>query len=267
MKRILTAVVLIPVFVWVILFAPFEAFRIALVIVGALAYVEFAKIAGLRDAVPVWPGIAAGIIVMYAREPGTILVLTALLGMGLALREQDLKDSLSSAAAFTLGVVYIFGAWRYAAELWLMNPHWLMFAMLLSWAGDAVALYVGKAFGKNKMAPRVSPAKTWEGAIGSMIGSLAGGVVYAYFLIPSAPIIQVLALAAVGNIAGQLGDLCESALKRGAGVKDSGTLLPGHGGWLDRIDSSLFAVPAVYALLFYAEPIRQALPSALVKPF
>jgi phosphatidate cytidylyltransferase len=104
------------------------------------------------------------------------------------------------------------------------------------------------------MAPRVSPAKSWEGAAGSVAGSMLFGGLYAHYLIPQAPLAGALALAAAGNVAGQLGDLCESALKRGAGVKDSGTLLPGHGGWLDRIDSSLFSVPAVYALLKFLEP-------------
>ena len=121
--------------------------------------------------------------------------------------------------------------------------------MLLSWAGDIAALYIGRPFGKHKMAPRVSPAKSWEGAAGSVAGGMLVGGIYAHYLIPQAPLVEALALAAAGNIAGQLGDLCESALKRGAGVKDSGTLLPGHGGWLDRIDSSLFSVPIVYALL------------------
>jgi len=263
--RILTAVVLIPLFVWLILFAPFEAFRIALVIVGALAYIEFARIAGYRTvgsgmispgmvvpaSIGCAAGIAPGIALIYSPAPAPVIVMAALLGMTLALRSSDLRDSLPAAGAFTLGIIYIFGAWRFASELRLMNPHWLMFAMLLSWAGDTAALYVGKAFGKNKMAPRISPAKTWEGAAGSVIGAIFAGWVYAHFLIPSAPMAQIALVAIGGNIAGQVGDLAESAFKRGAGVKDSGTLLPGHGGWLDRIDSSLFAVPVVYVLLRY----------------
>jgi phosphatidate cytidylyltransferase len=126
-----------------------------------------------------------------------------------------------------------------------------MFALLLSWAGDTAALYIGKAFGRRKLAPRVSPAKTWEGAAGSLVGGVLAGSVYAHFLLTAAPLSMVLLLASAGNIAGQFGDLCKSAWKRGAGVKDSGTMLPGHGGWLDRIDASLFAVPVVYALLTF----------------
>ena len=128
--------------------------------------------------------------------------------------------------AFTLGVIYIFGAWRCAADLRAINPHWLLFAMLLSWAGDTAALYVGRPFGKHKMAPRVSPGEIVgrRGGIGRRT-MLVGGI-YAHYLIPQASLAEALALAAAGNIAGQLGDLCESALKRGAGVKDSGTLCP-----------------------------------------
>jgi phosphatidate cytidylyltransferase len=158
---------------------------------------------------------------------------------------------LPAAAAFLLGVVYIFGAWRSAMGLREINPHWLMIALLVSWAGDTAALYVGRACGRHKLAPRVSPQKTWEGFAGSVVGGTAAAWAYAHYLIPSAPWWGVLALGAGANIAGQLGDLCESAFKRGAGVKDSGTTLPGHGGWLDRIDSSLFSVPVTYVTLKY----------------
>jgi phosphatidate cytidylyltransferase len=150
---------------------------------------------------------------------------------------------------FALGVVYIFGSFRCAIELRAIDANWMMFALLLSWIGDTAAMYVGKAFGKHALAPQVSPSKTWEGAVASVVGGVAGGFVYAHYLIPAAPAWLVLVLAASGNIAGQLGDLCESAMKRGAGVKDSGSSLPGHGGWLDRIDSSLFSIPVVYALV------------------
>lgn len=253
MKRIITASVMIPLFVWVILFAPFEAFRAALVIVGALAYLEFHQLAiacsGANAALQPAVGILAGVALLYAPEPALALMLIAVGAMALALRSADLKDALPSAAALTLGVLYIFGAWRAATEIRLISPHWLMLAMLLSWAGDTFAYYTGKAIGRHKLAPRVSPAKTLEGSAGSVVGAVLAAFVYTHYLIPNATLAQILVVAIAGNIAGQLGDLCESAFKRGAGVKDSGTLLPGHGGWLDRIDSSLFALPVVYACL------------------
>ena len=250
MKRIVTALVMIPVFAWIIVLAPFEVFRAALAVVGALAYIEFHQLAhGVGAKAGAWAGIVAGAALLYAPDPALALMLIAVAAMALSLHSADLKDALPSAAALTLGVLYIFGAWRAAVELRLISAHWLMLAMLLSWVGDTFAYYTGKAIGRHKLASRVSPAKTWEGSAGSVVGSMLAGFVYAHYLIPEATLTQVLVASAVGNVAGQIGDLCESAFKRGAGVKDSGTTLPGHGGWLDRIDSSLFAVPVVYACL------------------
>jgi phosphatidate cytidylyltransferase len=253
MKRIATALVMIPLFVWIILFSPFEVFRAALVIVGALAYLEFHDLAracnGSDAVLAPAAGVLGGVALLYAPEPALVMMLIAVAAMALALRSADLKGALPAAAALTLGVIYIFGAWLAATQIRLISPHWLMLAMLLSWAGDTFAYYTGKAIGRHKLAPRVSPAKTLEGSAGSVVGAMLAGFVYAHYLIPNATLMQVLVASAAGNVAGQFGDLCESAFKRGAGVKDSGTLLPGHGGWLDRIDSSLFALPVVYACL------------------
>ena len=250
MKRIITALLLIPFIAWVTLAAPLPVFLAVLAITGLLAYHEFDQIAAVQGIARAgWPGMAAGLALLFSPEPLVAVVLIAMLGLAMAMRVNNLAAAMPAAGAFALGVVYIFGAWRCAAELRAINHHWLLFAMVLSWAGDTLAFYVGRAFGKHKMAPRVSPAKTWEGAAGSVVGAMLVGGIYAHYLIPQVSLPEALALAVAGNVAGQVGDLCESALKRGAGVKDSGTLLPGHGGWLDRLDSSFFSVPAVYALL------------------
>jgi phosphatidate cytidylyltransferase len=250
MKRLVTAAFLIPFIAWVTLASPVWVFLVVLATTGLLAYHEFDQIAAANGIARAGlPGMAAGLVLLLAPDPAIVLVLTALVGMALALRVNNFSASISAAGSFILGVVYVFGAWRCAADLRALNPHWLLFAMALSWAGDTAALYVGKPFGKHKMAPRVSPAKSWEGAAGSVAGGMLVGGIYAHYLIPRASLAEALALAAAGNIAGQLGDLCESALKRGAGMKDSGTLLPGHGGWLDRLDSSFFSVPVVYTLV------------------
>jgi phosphatidate cytidylyltransferase len=252
MKRVATSLVLIPLVVWVVLAAPFWVFAAVLAAVGLLAFHEFDQIAKAQGITPAgWPGMAAGIALLFAPEPFIIAALTALAAMTIALRVRDLTSALPSASVFLLGVIYIFGAWRCAIGLREIDPHWLMIALLVSWAGDTAALYIGRAFGKHTLAPRVSPAKTWEGSAGSVAGAMLAAGIYAHYLIPPAPLGAVLALAAAANIAGQMGDLCESAFKRGAGMKDSGTMLPGHGGWLDRIDSSLFSVPVVYATLVF----------------
>lgn len=250
MKRIATALVLIPVSLWLVLMAPEWALQAALAAIGLIAFHEYDQIVAENGiARPGWAGMIAGLALLLAPSPEVIVILAAIAGMLLALRVAELRGALAAAAAFLLGVVWIFGAWRFALGLHAISPHWLMFALVLSWVGDTAALYVGKALGRHRMAPRVSPSKTWEGAAGSLAGGVAAGIAYAHFLIPAAPLWMVATLAVLGNVAGQLGDLCESAMKRGAGVKDSGTSLPGHGGWLDRIDATLFSVPVVYAAL------------------
>lgn len=251
MTRILTALVLIPLVVWVVLAGPQWALLAMMAAVGLVAFYEFDSIAAKQGiARSGLAGMLAGLAFLLTPEPAwlTLVIASAAL-MTLELRQSDLAKAMSGAAAALLGVVFIFGAWRCALALRVINPHWLMIALLVSWAGDTVAMYTGRAFGRHKLAPRVSPMKTWEGAVGSVVGGVLAAGIYAHFLIPSAAIWEVLAVAACANVAGQLGDLCKSAFKRGAGVKDSGTTLPGHGGWLDRIDSSLFSIPVVYALL------------------
>jgi len=255
MTRILTALVLLPVVVWAVLAGPRWALLAMMVAVGLVAFYEFDSIAAKQGiARSGLPGMLAGLAFLLTPEPAwlTLVIASAVLTT-LELRQSDLAKAMSGSATGLLGVVYIFGAWRCALALREIDlpfgPHWLMIALLVSWAGDTAAMYVGRALGRHKLAPRVSPMKTWEGAIGSVVGGVIVAGIYAHFMIPSVAPWEVLAVAACANIAGQFGDLCKSAFKRGAGVKDSGTTLPGHGGWLDRIDSSLFSIPVVYALL------------------
>ncbi len=254
MKRIATALVLIPLVLWVIFAGPawYWAFVAVLAIVGVLALYEFDNIAA-GQGIPKGgiPAIVAGLALLLAPEPWVIVLLAALVAMSISLRH-DLKTALAGAASFVLGIVYVFGAWRCAMELRALNAHWLMIALLVSWVGDTAAYYVGRSIGKRKLAPIVSPGKTWEGAIASAVGGAVAAIVYAHYLIPTEPIWIIGLVGLAANIAGQFGDLCESAFKRGAGVKDSGTTLPGHGGWLDRIDSTLFSVPTVYAILHFS---------------
>ena len=128
------------------------------------------------------------------------------------------------------------------------NPHWLMYALVLNWAGDAGAYYVGRAFGRAQDGAAGEPEEIL-GRRGGLDGGLraVAGAYLAYFAGVAIP--QAIGLTAAANAAGQLGDLAESAMKRGAGVKDSSGLLPGHGGMLDRVDSTLFALPVIYAYL------------------
>jgi len=120
----------------------------------------------------------------------------------------------------------------------------LLFTLIIVWVGDSAAYFAGHAFGRSKMTPHLSPNKTWEGAAANLLGALLVALVFGYWVKIAPP--HLFAMAALGSIAGQVGDLFESAFKRSAGVKDSGTLIPGHGGILDRIDALIFAAPAVW---------------------
>ncbi len=249
MKRILTAAVLIPI----VLFAVFGGFPWlffgVIAAIAALTFVEYAqllKIGSARLAL----GLVAGLGLLSIPPQWIFLPLlfVALLAFALPLFPAASDDGFVRSAAMLLGVLYIFGAFKTAYLLGARNPYWLLFALMINWVGDSGAYYVGRSLGRHKMAPRVSPGKSWEGAAASVLFSTAFFVLIVPRFIPLA-LPAAVALALIGNIAGQIGDLAESALKRSAGAKDSGRLLPGHGGMLDRVDSVLFTVPAIYALV------------------
>jgi phosphatidate cytidylyltransferase len=250
MSRILTAGILIPIVLYVILWAPPPVFLAVLSAVALLCYREYNSIAAAHRIDPPGPiGYAAGLAVLLApRQELLLVILVALAALALASRAPDLTRTLPRAAALSFGVLYIFGSWKTGALLYALSPYGLLFALSLNWIGDTAAFLFGIRFGRHKMAPRLSPAKSWEGSVASLGASLVFAHFYLAWLIPDFTSWQRLLLAVAGNLAGQAGDLAESALKRGAGVKDSGNLLPGHGGWLDRCDSSLFGMPVVYAL-------------------
>jgi phosphatidate cytidylyltransferase len=251
MRRIATAAVLIPVVTYVAGWGHRYLFLAVLATVAVLCFREFCTIVARHNIDPPGPaGYAAGLVLLVTPQADVrLLTLVALAALALALHSKDLARGLPRAAALLLGVLYVFGTWRMGAELRAISPYWLLFALVLNWLGDTAAYYVGRTFGRHKLAPRLSPAKSWEGSLASVTASAVFGLFYLGCLMPEVPVVQSLGLAVVGNLAGQLGDLVESAMKRGAGLKDSGNLLPGHGGWLDRVDSSMFSMPAVYLLL------------------
>jgi phosphatidate cytidylyltransferase len=251
MKRLITAAVLVPTVLYVVLAGPAWSFFLLVSLVAALCYWEYATIAGIPRTETV-VGIVAGTLYFYLQGDTALflLILFPLLAMAIALRLRDLSNFLPDTAAQTFGLLYIYGAWKTAFLLHAINPYWLTFGLAVNWLGDTGAYYFGRKFGKHKLAPIVSPGKSWEGAV----ASVATAVLFGVFFLPrftSVGILRAVLIAIVANIAGQVGDLAESAIKRGAGVKDSGTLLPGHGGMLDRVDSSLFSLPVLYAVLYF----------------
>lgn len=258
MKRIVTAFFLVPIAVYGTLLAPWWLFLSIVAIVAILCFHEYAQITD--SFAPV--GYVAGILILIAPQRETILliILSTLAAMCLPLAAPDVEKSVARSASLVLGIVYIFGSWKTAILLHdsadqpaafgaTAGHHWLMFGLMVNWIGDTGAYYVGKNFGKRKLAPTVSPGKTWEGAAASAVTGVIFGLIYLPLAIKGTSYLAAGLLALASNVAGQAGDLAESAIKRGVGVKDSGTLLPGHGGFLDRVDSTMFALPVLYTLV------------------
>ncbi len=259
MQRVLTAVVLVAVASYLVFLAPSWLFLVAAASMAYLCYWEFSGlVAGHGIQRPGVFGMLAGLVILFWPQYTIIgLSLLTISALGTALRYLDLRDVLPQVSCAMLGGLYAFTPWRFAYALRHESVHWLFFALALNWFGDSTAYYVGKRFGKHRLAPIVSPKKSWEGAAASVVGSLVFGLLYLGYFMPEVPPWQIAILAITGNVAGQFGDLAESAMKRGASVKDSGSILPGHGGILDRVDSSLFALPVVYGLHFVAGQILQ----------
>jgi phosphatidate cytidylyltransferase len=169
--------------------------------------------------------------------------------------KRPLVESLPAAGISCSGLILVALPLSFAIRvhgLGREGPALLLFSMVIIWVGDTAAYFVGRSIGKYKLAPHLSPKKTWEGTVASFVGSLIVAVVFARYM--SVPLRHLLGMAAVGNVAGQVGDLLESAYKRSAGIKDSGSILPGHGGVLDRIDALILAIPVVwyYWILIYS---------------
>ena len=251
MKRVVTALFLVPIAVYSALFAPWWVCFAVIAIVALLAFREYASIT--ESFAPL--GYVAGILILAAPPHETILLLivSTLAALCLMLSAPDPGKGFARAAALAVGIVYIFGSWKTGILLHDINPNWLMFGLGVNWIGDTGAYYVGRNFGRHKLAPAVSPGKSWEGAAASVVTGVAAGMIYLPLTIKGTSLLRAGLLALAANVAGQVGDLVESAVKRGAGVKDSGTLLPGHGGVLDRVDSTMFALPVLYSLLTFLQ--------------
>ncbi|HKI25722.1 MAG TPA: phosphatidate cytidylyltransferase [Candidatus Sulfotelmatobacter sp.] len=287
LKRIATAVVLIPIVLALILRAPVPLLAVVAALVALLTIHEFLKLTESYGVQPMfWPThlFAASLFAALALSGGeTPLLATGkfLVALGFAaaivpfiflsraMRNETLSSGYPSAAASVFAFTYIALPMAMLVQLrqQAAGAIYLLYLLLVVWAGDIFAYFVGKSIGRHLMAPRISPKKTWEGAIASLIASVAvGWLVFSHVEQISSTLLRsglierrdgmfalerpamgpVILLTIVLNIAAQLGDLVESLVKRGAGAKDSGSILPGHGGMLDRIDALLFAAPVLW---------------------
>jgi phosphatidate cytidylyltransferase len=247
-KRLLTALVGIPATILLVLYAPTSVFSLVLAGTTALCIEELLVLGAGRDGVRPgrWALILGGAVTV-SFQWGALWVVGALtLGMlasaTVTAFTVPLEKAFPKAALALMGILYI--ALPLGFLLWLRRE--LVIALLATiWIGDAAALYGGRLMGRHALAPRISPKKTIEGAFAGLIASVIAGVLLGVWLTDETPG-RLLSAAFFAAVAGQVGDLAESALKRSSGVKDSSTLLPGHGGMLDRLDGLLFAAPVYY---------------------
>jgi len=267
MKRILTAVVALPILIVSILIPGlwwlFVALAAAAMVIALWEFYLLGKKLKLK------PDAAAGYLAGAAmitiatltpqNDPGinvllfmfVIIVLTAGTLIAATLRGAPFDTMLASTGATILGVLYIPLLGSHLISLrtgfeQTLSAHLLLFFFLVLMGSDAGAYYVGRALGKRKLAPSISPGKTWEGAIGGVVAAMAMAALAHFWFFRELPLKYILPLAVIMMVVGVLGDLAESALKRGAGAKDAANILPGHGGLLDRLDSLLFNAPLIY---------------------
>jgi phosphatidate cytidylyltransferase len=263
MKRILTAVVVLPFLIASILISSlwwvFVLLAAAAMVLGLWEFYLLAKRLKLQ------PEVAAGylagaalITIPLQNDPANVLlmlfvILAVTIGtlIAVTLRGAPFEKMIASVGSTLLGVLYIplLGSHLLGLRTGFPQPlsaHLLSFFFLVLMGSDAGAYYTGRALGKHKLAPSISPGKTWEGAVGGIVAALAMAALAHFWFFREFQLKYMLSLAAIMALLGIFGDLAESALKRGAGAKDAANILPGHGGILDRLDSLLFNAPLIY---------------------
>lgn len=275
MKRVLTALVALPVLLAAIVlpyFFPripelnyiFVVIAAAALVLGLFEFFTITKKMSLKADAPLGFLGAITLFVAFvfdapAKFPDllnltvVLFVVAVLISQTFRFQAGDFKLMLAAIGATVFGVLWIslLGGYLVAMRVGFENSpglssKLLFFFFLISFGADAAALYFGKAFGRHKLAPRVSPGKTWEGCAGGMLAALAFAALASFTFFPELKWFAALPLAAAMMIVGVLGDLAESAVKRGADLKDAANFLPGHGGILDRLDSLLFGAPLLY---------------------
>jgi len=285
-KRVATAAVLIPFAVGIVLWGSTALLALAVALVTLLALFEYFALGEAigHRAYRFWTATCALLLIyvqwlmgdlptyeisgglvarqriwyfgngLPSHEAVFILFVLGIAVLTLATK-RPLVEALPAAGISCSGLILVAFPLSFAVRLHgtgPLGPALLLFALVITWVGDSAAYFVGRSIGKYKLAPHLSPKKTWEGTVASFLGSLVVAMVFARYM--TVPVAHLLGMAAVGNVAGQVGDLLESAYKRSAGIKDSGSILPGHGGVLDRIDALILAIPVVwyYWILIYS---------------
>jgi phosphatidate cytidylyltransferase len=262
-SRLLTAVLMLPPLLAAILLGPAWLGAAVIASASGLGLVEFFALVKARGIRPMrWVGalLAATFFVdaaWPAALPPPLLPILALVLLSITLvRGMDLLESVASAALSLLGALYLGALGGTMAGLRVQEPEGLggwriAFLLLTVMLSDTAAYFVGCTLGRHRLAPSLSPGKSVEGALGGLVGGVIGALLVRHFGLPQVPVLHAVALGVAVAVFGIAGDLDESLLKRWAGVKDSGTLFPGHGGMLDRLDSLLFGAPVLYYYFQY----------------
>ncbi len=263
-KRVLTSIVLIPVLyviVWELPPVYFTGLVVVAAVIGQYEFYRMAKSRGIRPLIVL--GIVLGVLISIASDfyqpllrggnGGAFFVTFCLLLITVVrlFSSRPVESALEDISVTVLGIFYVamlFG-FQVALRAGDHGKQWIVFLYLVIWASDTGAYYIGSSLGKHKLYPKISPKKSVEGLIGGMVAAAGLALLCRVWFLPAVGVLEAAVLGLVLAVAGTLGDFVESLFKRSAGVKDSGSLIPGHGGMLDRMDSMLFAAPVLYYYL------------------
>jgi phosphatidate cytidylyltransferase len=261
MKRELTALIASPIAIWIIGWSHAYVYDATIAAIASLALYEFLILGvrkGFRIPIPICIFAMLFILAAFILEPisvemGVFLTLLVIPAW-YVIRGGDLGEALPSSGIAILATLYVgmlAGSMiRLRNDFPIEGPKLVFFLLIVVWVGDAGAYYFGKSFGKHKMSPRISPKKTIEGGVGGVLTAILAAVAIHFTFFPQFPVVHAAIAGIVLSITGVIGDLAESMWKRSADVKDSGTLIPGHGGFLDRFDSVFYTTPILYVYWF-----------------
>lgn len=250
-KRLVIAIILVPLLYLYVMYLPPEYFLLMLSCFSTVGLAEFYAFSGVRGAVK-YSGLFFGVVLLavffFAAELfAAALVLSVLVITGVRLFSQrDPARSTAEVSAAVFGLLYLPVLLSVQLDLIKTGPGWIILLYSSVWASDSMAYYAGKGLGKRKLYKEISPNKTVAGAVGSVIGGVAGAALIRSVLFSSMPVLHACTAGLAIGISTIIGDLAESMFKRDAGVKDSGGIVPGHGGVLDKLDGVTFAGPVFY---------------------
>lgn len=263
--RVATAVVLLPGVLWLVWLGD-TPLLILVAVATSIALYEYFHMWAKGDLKMIATGVALGLVPAAVSLLHPTLLGEAIVGvmlitvLGFTLNPGPFETTWKRMATTVLGLVYCGVTLSFLYRLRTEHPDaegrgWVYLVMTVTWANDTCAYFAGRAFGRHKLFPLLSPKKTWEGAVGGLLGSIVGAAIGAFTFAAHLQLVEALLLGAVAGVLAPMGDLAESLAKRSFDTKDSGAILPGHGGLLDRIDAVLVTGPFVYLFARLVHPL------------